>query len=93
MLHLLKSEKDSLTVSSSHMLYACSAKDKQFTAKLKYNTVKSEYNLYDVDEKENPHLTRKFLASLFYEKALGEDRELKLYVPKLEFANNNFLKS
>jgi hypothetical protein len=38
-------------VSSSHMLYACSAKDKQFTAKLKYNTVKSEYNLYDVDEK------------------------------------------
>lgn len=36
---------------------------------------------------------RKFLASLFYEKAIGEDRELKIYVPKLEFVNNDFVKS
>ena len=44
MIHLARSEKDSLTVSSSHLLYATNphkSGDKQFVAKLKYNTGKS----------------------------------------------------
>ncbi len=41
-------------MSSSHLLYAVDPHDvnrKEFAAKLKYNTLKTEYNMYDVDEK------------------------------------------
>jgi len=69
MIRLLKSEKDSFTVSLSHLLYATNpnnSNEKEFAAKLKYNTVKSEYNLYDVDEKDQPEIQRKLLATGFY---------------------------
>lgn len=75
MIHLARSEKDSLTVSSAHLLYATNPQksgNKEFLAKLKYNTVKSEYNLYDVDEKEQPNQVRRLLATGFYDKPLGD---------------------
>jgi hypothetical protein len=72
-------------VSSSHLLYATNphkSGDKKFIAKLKYNTVKSEYNLYDIDEKEQPNQPRRLLATGLYEKPLGDERDIKLYIPK-----------
>jgi hypothetical protein len=72
---LLKSEKDGLSVSSAHLLYVFEQNDsskKEFTAKLKYNTLKSEYNLYNVDEKEQKNIQRNLLATVFYDKKFGQ---------------------
>lgn len=70
----MRAQKDSLTVSSSYQMLAVNPNDlknKQFTAKLKYNTLKSEYNLYDIDEKVHSNSPRNILATVFYDKAFG----------------------